>query len=168
MSFIANLFTPFSEGTQYYNAEIPPDYILKQNDLIVTMTDLSKGGDTLGYSALVPALNGKVFLHNQRIGKIVLKNNLPLTYFLYWLMRQPEYRHFILGSATGSTVRHTSPTRICAFEFLLPSVSELIEFKGIVEELVKKEQINLAQNEKLEAIRDLLLPRLMSGKMDVD
>ena len=39
---------------KYYNGPIPADYILHRDDLIVTMTDLSKEGDTLGYSALVP------------------------------------------------------------------------------------------------------------------
>ena len=55
---------------KYYKGPVEKEYILKEGDLIVTMTDLSKGIDTLGYSALVPKINGITFHHNQRIGLI--------------------------------------------------------------------------------------------------
>lgn len=55
---------------KYYNAEYPEDYILKEGDLIITMTDLSKAGDTLGYPAIVPDGGEKRYLHNQRLGKV--------------------------------------------------------------------------------------------------
>ena len=53
---------------KYYNSDFPKEYILKPNDIIVTMTDLSKDGDTLGYSAIVPDYGQKILLHNQRLG----------------------------------------------------------------------------------------------------
>ncbi len=40
---------------KYYDGPIPEDYILKAGDLLVTMTDLSKMGDTLGYPAFTPS-----------------------------------------------------------------------------------------------------------------
>ncbi|MDA1050657.1 MAG: hypothetical protein O3C40_09275 [Planctomycetota bacterium] len=55
---------------KFYDGPVDDDYVLAADDLIVTMTDLSKQADTLGYPALVPAANGKRFLHNQRIGKV--------------------------------------------------------------------------------------------------
>ncbi len=39
---------------RYYVGELPSNYILNEDDIIVTMTDLSKNGDTLGYSAKLP------------------------------------------------------------------------------------------------------------------
>jgi len=59
---------------KYYESEIPEEYILKPQDLIITMTDLSKEGDTLGYPALVPLIKGKTLLHNQRIGLVQFKS----------------------------------------------------------------------------------------------
>ena len=38
----------FQEKPKYYNGPIPEGYVLRKDDLIVTMTDLSKQGDTLG------------------------------------------------------------------------------------------------------------------------
>ena len=63
----------FQEKPKYYNGSIPEDYVLAKNDLIVTMTDLSKQGDTLGYSAFVPENNR--YLHNQRIGLVIIKRH---------------------------------------------------------------------------------------------
>ena len=53
---------------KYYSkdGEVPEQYILRENDILVTMTDLSKSGDTLGYPIKVPVLENKILLHNQR------------------------------------------------------------------------------------------------------
>ena len=156
-----------SQKFKYYNGDIPKDYILNRNDLIVTMTDLSKAGDTLGYSALVPTIEGKRLLHNQRIGKVIFKSDLPVKYFLYWLMRQDDYRYFVLGGATGSTVKHTSPTRICEFEFPLPTKELLSKFETKISSLSDKAQENEIQINTLTRTRDTLLPKLMSGKIEI-
>ena len=58
----------YSEG-----APVPENYVLEENELLVTMTDLSKTSDTLGFPALVPKPNGHIFLHNQRLGKVSFK-----------------------------------------------------------------------------------------------
>ena len=152
---------------KYFKGEIPEDYILNRDDLIVTMTDLSKEGDTLGFSALVPTIPGKILLHNQRIGKVNYKTDLPLKFFLYWLLRTDEYRRFVLGSATGTTVRHTSPIRILEYPCLLPKVELLVEFEKIAMEFYQKELSNELENHHLTKTRDTLLPKLMSGEMDV-
>src|SRR5579871_3642125 len=57
---------------KYYVGPVPTDYVLTEGGLIVTMTDLSKTSDTLGYPARVPAATNHRFLHNQRLGKIIV------------------------------------------------------------------------------------------------
>ena len=111
---------------KYYSGPDVPEFILRQGDLLVSMTDLSKDGDTLGYPAFVPkSEGGRHFLHNQRLGKIhVVASTKINTGFLHYLLCSSGYRNEILGSATGSTVRHTSPDRIKRFEFLRPRVTE--------------------------------------------
>lgn len=105
---------------KYYNGPIPEEYILKEDDVIVTMTDLSKQADTLGYSAKVPRNINYKYLHNQRIGLISLIDKNYDINFIYWLMRTMEYQRFVAGSATGATVKHTSPSKIGAFKFHAP------------------------------------------------
>ena len=152
---------------KYYEGQIPKDYLLSRDDLIVTMTDLSKEGDTLGYPALVPDISGKRLLHNQRIGKILFNDEASIKHYLFWVMRQSDYRHFVLGSATGSTVKHTSPSRICDFEIIVPDNDCLAQFESIAGSLIQKEQENLFENGILLQLRETLLPKLMSGKIEV-
>jgi len=138
---------------KFYSGPFPDDYVLYARDLIVTMTDLSKAADTLGYSALVPETHGTTWLHNQRIGRVNVKPGAPVSRdFIHYLMRSPEYRHWVVSTATGSTVKHTSPTRICEYEFMLPPVlvqKEIAETLGALDD-----QIILLResNETLEAI----------------
>src|SRR5256885_110504 len=61
---------------KYYEGPIPDEYVLSEGDLLITMTDLSKSGDTLGYGALLPAPpDGHRFLHNQRLGKVMIHDS---------------------------------------------------------------------------------------------
>ena len=95
---------------KYFRGDHPDAYVLNEGDIVVTMTDLSKEGDTLGYGAKIPVLKGKIFLHNQRIGLVEFKKTDVSRDFLYWVLRTPEYQGYVLGAATGTSVRHTSPT----------------------------------------------------------
>lgn len=108
---------------KYYDGPIPADYVLSSGDLIVTMTDLSVNTDTLGYSALVPNDPEHKFLHNQRVGLVQqIKEGVDLGY-LYYLMTTREYQSYVVSTASGSTVRHTSPDRITAYEYGFPGLS---------------------------------------------
>ncbi|MFC4654008.1 restriction endonuclease subunit S [Rheinheimera marina] len=108
---------------KFYSGEYPKEYVLKNGDLIVTMTDLSKAADTLGYAAMVPETEGTIWLHNQRVGLVQIKKDAPVELdFLHYLMRTADYRHWVVSTATGSTVKHTSPSRICDYEFRLPPI----------------------------------------------
>nr|WP_279184544.1 restriction endonuclease subunit S [Acetobacter syzygii] len=135
---------------KYYNGALPDGYCLSEGDIIVTMTDLSKEADTLGYAASVPA-STDTLLHNQRIGKIIPKKDVNLR-FIYWLMRSPAYRDEILASYTGSTVKHTSPSRILSFEFPCPSPEDQHRIALILDFLDDKIDLNRRTNETLEAM----------------
>ncbi|AUM73670.1 restriction endonuclease subunit S [Paracoccus jeotgali] len=126
---------------KFYSGKIPDDYILAVGDLIVTMTDLSKEADTLGYSALVPK-SSFLMLHNQRIGKVVPKSEDALLGFLHWVMRTPDYRNEILANYSGSTVKHTSPTKILAYKFNLPPLAEQSEIAATLDALEDKIKLN--------------------------
>jgi type I restriction enzyme S subunit len=138
---------------KYFDGEVPADYVLKEGDLIVTMTDLSKQADTLGFPALVPKSRGPRFLHNQRLGKVLIKNGAKLDKdFLFYLLRTAEYRHEILASATGTTVKHTSPGRILAHKARIPSVAEQKAIAAVLGALDDKIELNRRMNATLEAM----------------
>lgn len=134
---------------KYYSAEYPEEYVLKAGDLIVTMTDLSKQGDTLGYSALVPE-SSRTYLHNQRIGLVEVFNSEANKNYIYWFMRTPKYQKTIVATASGSTVKHTSPSRICAVEVDLPPLDEQYRVASILDVIEHRIQSNNRINDNLQ------------------
>lgn len=142
---------------KYYDGPIDNNYILKPDSIIVTMTDLSKGMDTLGFSARVPIETNKIYLHNQRIGLVSLKdcNNVDVNY-LYWLMRSDNYRRWVVSSSTGSTVKHTAPSKILSYRFLLPDLETQKQIASILSSLDEKIELNRKMNETLEQIGQAL------------
>jgi len=138
---------------KYFDGEVPQDYVLDEGDLIVTMTDLSKQADTLGFPALVPNPRGHRFLHNQRLGKVLIKGGAELDKgFLFYLLRTAEYRHEVLASATGTTVKHTSPGRILAHKAQLPPLAEQKAIAAVLGALDDKIELNRRMNATLEAM----------------
>ena len=135
---------------KYYNGPIPADYILHKDDLIVTMTDLSKEGDTLGYSALVPQDSKHIFLHNQRIGLIENINPKIDKHFLYWTMRTYKYQRYIVNHCSGSTVKHTSPNNIGSYIFKAPLLEKQKDIASILDNIETKIELNRRINDNLE------------------
>ena len=97
------------KNTKKYSGDFPDSYRLQRGDLVVVMTDLSPMMKILGMPAIIDSDH---FLHNQRIGKIVLKSDQVLKSFLRYAFLLDVVNGRIKREATGSTVRHTSPSRI--------------------------------------------------------
>lgn len=159
----------FGKMKYFIGSDYPKDYIFSSDDLIVTMTDLSKEGDTLGYSALIPEHNQDevVYLHNQRVGRVEFKKDIS-KYLFYYLMKTDDYQWFILGGASGTSVRHTSPTSIGSYPFQVPPMKRIKEFDAVVSGLISKVHQNQIQIHTLEKLRDTLLPKVMSGEVRVE
>ena len=140
-----------NDKPKYYNGPIPKDYVLHKDDLVVTMTDLSKNGDTLGYSALIPEEKDFIFLHNQRIGLVEnISDNID-KHFLYWVMRTYAYQRYIVGHCSGSTVKHTSPSFIGSYNFYCPNIKLQKEIASTLDNIDDKIEVNRRINENLEA-----------------
>lgn len=113
-----------SDKMKYYEGPINDEFILSAGDVLVTMTDLSKQADTLGYSAKIPNDPENTYLHNQRLGLVSLKTNDFDIDYIYWLLRTQYYQKYIAGSSSGATVKHTSPKKIYSTKLLVPESKE--------------------------------------------
>ena len=87
--------------------------------MLVVMTDLINSAPILGGSFLIPQSNR--FLHNQRLGLVQVTDEKRIDKrFLYYLLNTHSYRGQVRGSASGATVRHTSPGRIKRCKVTVP------------------------------------------------
>ncbi|AIP59889.1 restriction endonuclease subunit S [Burkholderia pseudomallei] len=144
------------EKRKYYRGPVPEEYVLRPGQIVVTMTDLSKESDTLGYAASIPD-DSTIWLHNQRVGLLEFKTEIPTSpRFVQYLLRTHEYRSWIVGSATGTTVKHTSPGRIEGFATSIPPIDEQRAIANILGTLDDKIELDRERNKTLEAIGSAL------------
>jgi type I restriction enzyme S subunit len=127
---------------KFYTGKFPSEFLLKRGDLLVAMTDLTQTAPILGSPAFIP--EDDRFLHNQRLGKIInIAQGKIVAKFLFYLLNSTSVRGQIKGSATGATVRHTSPSRIYDVAVQIPAVSVQRHIAGILsayDELIENSQ----------------------------
>lgn len=135
-------------------------------------------GDTL-VARITPCLeNGKTafvdFLDDGQIAwgsteYIVLRPKPPLPpVFAYCLARTGEFRDFAIQNMTGTSGRQrVAPTSMDHFRVAMPSESAAMCFGEIVRPLFNCIRAGMDESRKLAAMRDYLLPKLLSGKVRV-
>lgn len=143
-------YTPGKE--KYYTANFPKDYLCKKDDLIVAMTEQAAG--LLGSTALVPVDN--VYLHNQRIGLINIIDKKFDKIFLNYLLRTKSVREQIIGSSTGTKVKHTSPNKILDVKVKVPQIQSQTLIGKLLSDLDAKIELNNKINSELEAMAKLI------------
>jgi type I restriction enzyme S subunit len=156
-------FTP--DNTKYYKGNVDKNFILNRGDLLVVMSDVTQQGLILGNPGIIPT-DDKVYLLNQRVGKVVLKCDHS-KFFIYFLMLSKGYKNWVINTANATTVLNTSPKRICDFTFILPDINLIKKFEDMVAPLYHKIENSINENDGLSTIRDTLLPKLMTGKIRV-
>jgi type I restriction enzyme S subunit len=133
-----------SAKRKYYDGPVEERFVLHEGDLLISMTDLSRNSDTLGSPALVPAApDGIRLLHNQRLGRVEVTKPKRLNQrYLYAALRTSTYRQQVIASATGTTVKHTSPAKIKAAVIPVPPVAEQRRMASVLGALDDKIESN--------------------------
>ena len=67
----------------------------------------------------------------------------------------------------ATTVIHIGKKDYNAFELYLPDSNTLDQFDELTSPMIDQIVVNCLENKRLATLRDSLLPRLMSGELDV-
>ena len=138
----------------YTTEKHPKGYLLQAGDIVVGMD-----------GEFVPYIWGsdEAWL-NQRV--CVFKNKrLKGKAFLYFTIKPLLYA--IEQTQVATTVIHIGKKDFDAFEITLPDPRVLDSFDAITTPMVEKIVENRFEIKQLELLRDALLPKLMSGELDV-
>lgn len=151
------------DGTKQYNGKYKDSQIVAAGDLILGVTDMTQDRRTVGSVALIPQISG-----TSAISADLVKVNLKVpNVFFYCMCRYGFYSKFFSQFANGANVLHLKPKVLLNKKILLPT-AELIEaFVEKVQPMIDIVDDLNRQNDLLTKQRDLLLPRLMSGKLEV-
>ncbi|WP_049895792.1 restriction endonuclease subunit S [Oribacterium sp. NK2B42] len=138
-----------------------PEIMLKVGDIL-----LSKDG-TIGKIGYVDSLELPTSVAS---GIFVIRNTKPdiiSTTFIYYLLKSRLFTSFIAARTEGSVIPHLYQKDFMEFEFPLPTAEKMAEFEDVAEPMFSQIVNNLNENKRLAALRDNLLPKLMSGELDV-
>lgn len=153
------------EKTDFVDANVverlDKKFKIESGSLLIAMT-----GAEVGKIGLVPLTEKNLWL-NQRVG--MFKEKIAFgNLFMYLLLSSDTYQTNIQNSALGSAQPNISASAIESIRAIIPTVELIEAFGKIVDPMFEKILDNLAENETLKITRDSLLPKLMSGEIDVN
>ena len=154
--------------------EIKPSSKLKPNqyadlfDTLVAHTDLTQNAEVIGNAELVLSKSGyKDIVFSMDLVKVLPKEGLS-KFLLAALLRDGRFKTHALGYVNGTTVLHLSKKALQEFELLLPlDLNELAPLAKAIEAMYRQIAANIDESIQLTNLRDTLLPKLMSGKLDL-
>jgi type I restriction enzyme S subunit len=159
-----------SPQTVRFEGEFPSRFVLKPGDLVTVLTDLSSKRLILGRAGIVST---EGILLNQRTARIDRHkgaSEVSLRYLSY-VLNSNIVREQVISTSRGSTVFHTSPTRMLAAKWPLPPPAEqdaILEHLGEVERLYDAAAAPLnAEIQKAGEYRTRLIADVVTGKLDV-
>ncbi len=101
---------------------------------------------------------------NQGFKSVVPKSEIGTAYVYFFLKQNLP---IIEGMASGSTFKEVSGSTMKRVPATIPDDATLAKFNDFCTALFAQQRVLEAQNRELAALRDSLLPRLMSGEIDV-
>ena len=137
-------------------------FILADGDLLMAMT-----GATVGKVGLVVS-SGRTAYLNQRVAKFESNAFGPgISWFLFCAFSRVSIFEQVVGTAQGSAQPNISSKGIESTRLVVPTASCLHGFIDKVEPFFSKWVSNQNEIKSLSSIRDTLLPKLLSGEIEL-
>ncbi len=136
---------------------------LVEGDFLIAMT-----GAQIGKVGLVLASKNRIFL-NQRVGKFVINNDaITNNMLIYVLAKSDDFQKYINNISLSSSAQpNISGTQIEDYKMILPNKELLKKFNDLLYHLFDLLLRLFNKNQNLRKTRDFLLPKLISGEVDV-
>ncbi len=152
---IRELSGGISESSDWATSEIKPEYIVEAGDVIFAWSA----------SLMVKVWDGERCVLNQHLFKVT-SDEFPKWFYLMWCKH--HLAEFIAISAShATTMGHIKRGDLDAAMVLAPPPKVLSEMSVQMMPLLHKQIAIAKQRKTLEALRDSLLPKLMSGEVRV-
>ncbi|NVK53832.1 MAG: restriction endonuclease subunit S [Flavobacteriaceae bacterium] len=153
------------DGLKYFNGKYKDHQIIQPNDILIAVTDLTQDRIVIGLpiiwsrrEAALPSLDVC----------IVRPKKNGLNNFLYYEFKTHRYKSRIIEFANGSTVLHLSVKGLETYKFGVPPINLLNSWNDCISPILERIEQNISENRELTNLRDTLLPKLISGKLEVN
>lgn len=158
------------DGYKPLNPEkIKEQQIVELFDLVVAHTDLTQNADIIGNPIFI--LNKKDYeklVISMDLVKVVPKNELYNKFYIFETLNSEKFKNHALGYVSGTTVLHLDKKCINQYITVIPDNNIVKKFSKIIRINYEKISELIAENQILEQLRDILLPKLMNGEINLD
>lgn len=90
-----------------------------------------------------------------------------LSAYLFSTLYADRFFDFMVAGSKGTKMPRGDKQQIMTYSVRIPSDGELAEFNGLATPILAQIESNRCENISLSALRDRLLPKLLSGEIDV-
>lgn len=142
-------------SSELCSANIRPEYIVHNGDVIFSWSG----------SLLIDLWCGGTCGLNQHLFKVTSNNYEKWFYFL-WTAHHLD-RFVAIAADKATTMGHIRREELAKAKVLIPSPNDYAEISALLGPIIDCVIANRIENRKLTTIRDTLLPKLMSGEIDV-
>jgi type I restriction enzyme S subunit len=152
-------------GIKHYAGDYKDRHIVSGGEVVVANTEQGHEHRLIGFPAIVPMRYERA-IYSHHLYRVQLKPDSPLTvHTLYFTLMAPAVREQVIGCANGSTVNMLKLAGLEIPKFVCPSHAIAEAFESLAMPLRQKIEANVERIGTLTAVRDTLLPRLISGKL---
>jgi len=138
---------------------------VRYGDIVIAVTDMTQERNVVGRAARVPSLTEDFGVISLDLVRVI--PNVVSSPYLYGMLRHSPFPDEVKNFANGANVLHLHPDRIAEYRFARAPEDLQLRYSNAVEPMYELADRLDLQVEKLRAARDLLLPRLISGEIDV-
>jgi type I restriction enzyme S subunit len=151
------------EGIKYYKGDVKIDKRLSPGDLLIINTDITPDNRIIGWPIFVPdQFQESVCTHH--LYATTLIDNRVSKFYLYFLLRYRDYREALANASNGTTVSMLSKEAIGNIEIKIPPISKREKFEAYATDILNKQSQNQNQIKTLSNLRNVLLPKIISGE----
>ena len=149
--------------------KIKDSQYLSLYDIIIAHTDITQNADIIGNPAIVLSDGGyEKLIMSMDLVKVESRHLAISKGLLYYIFADPRFKEHALGYVNGTTVLHLSKRAIQEYKIALPeNMNTLYQYSSILDLYIKMQAENINESRRLAELRDTLLPRLMSGELEV-
>ena len=138
-------------------------------DVLVAHTDLTQNAEIVGNPAIVLSKGGyEKLIMSMDLTKVISKIDGVTNGLLYCILSTSRFKEHALGYVNGTTVLHMSkkavPEYTCAFP---KDINQIRDLCITLDAIYKRMAVTYDENSRLSLLRDTLLPRLMSGEIEI-
>ncbi len=157
-----------NEGLKRYRGDYKERHLLLPGDLIVANTEQGHEYRLIGFPAIVPKRYGERGLFSHHIFRVRPLSDSPVSVqWLYQAMMSGRIREEITGCTNGTTVNMLSIDGLKRPRLCLPPADLAAIFEQRASAMHELSESLVDESFKLAALRDYLLPRLLSGRVRV-